>query len=195
MKNYYSNLRPGFIVKRVYPVIADYLGDSQMPFEDPEKYFLNTQPINVLELLRREARKFKNITPTKDPIEKDFIRTQHPKIFLTVPKGIRTREGMTPIFYSCPHCGGRLFWGMPVCGWCGTSVANKIKIEEGSADSFLNLIDYLYPQSPRPSIAPILSALTKPNDSIIVEEEIDPTEFKLLLRNIEDFIPSTAKTR
>jgi hypothetical protein len=194
MKNIYSSIRPGFIVRSVYPVVSGYLQQRLERIKNPvTKHFLDTQPNNVLDILRWENRKFPNIKPTEDPIKKDFIRTGHPKIFLIVPKDTGGgRSNMTPMFYACPKCNGRLFWGMPYCGWCGVSVTKCISMKKGDTDTFLNLIDYIFPQSLKPSIAPILSSLTRPDETIVNEEEINNSELKQMMKEIDKFIPITA---
>ena len=189
-------------MKEIYPVVASYLHKRLEAIKNPAaRCFLDSQPGNVLDLLRWEGRKFKDSNPTRDPIQKDFIPTNHPKIVFIVPKGFRGgREGMTPNFYACPHCNGRLFWGMPYCGWCGKKIINESGRGPGIApavgavisDTFLSFLDYIYPQSSHPNLSQVISVLTKPNDAIVNEEEIDPVELKRLLKDIDRYIPVTA---
>lgn len=197
MKNIYSQIKPGFIVTEIYPVVAGYLQRRLEKIKNPPvKNFLDNQPSNVLDILRWEARKFCKVKPTEDPISRDYLKTTHPKIFMIVPKNFKGgRTNMTPIFYSCSKCKGRLFLGMPYCGWCGGSVIKGIKMEEGNPDVFFNFIDFVYPQSSKPSISPILSVLTKPDNAADSEESINPTELKQLLKDIDQFIPATAYVR
>lgn len=184
MKNIYSGIKPGFIVRRIYPTISEYLKEG---ISAPKivKHFLESQPINVLNLLKHEKKKYKGILPNADPIDKDYIQTKHPHIQLIRPK-VKFRQGMTPIFYACPHCGGRLFWGMPKCGWCGKDLTEGLT-DDNDLTTYLNFLDYIYPQSDKPSIAASLSALIK--DDKTGTDRIDPVEFKQILKNIKQYIP------
>ena len=183
--------KAGFIVKRIYPTVASYIRNPESIRTPSTKMFLDSQPPNVLDMLKKEAKRFPRINPTMDPIDKSFISTDNPKIFLISPRGMGMGH-RTPAFYSCPHCRGRLFWNTPFCGWCGRPVGQDVNIEDGSPESFLNFIDYIYPQSSKPPLSPILSALTRPDK---IEDKIDPNELKMIIKQIDEYIPSTAYSR
>ncbi len=181
-------MKKGFIVKEIYPIIGNFLQNRIN--NNNATQFLSQQPSNILDMLKWESKKYRNTHPSLDPIPKDYINTRHPKILMVTPRRNGGRKNMTPMFYACPHCGGRLFWNMPYCGWCGEPATSNINMEDGP-ETFLNLIDYIYPQSDKPNLSNVISGLVNTNN---FDEKISSVELRLLMKEIEKYIPAVAYT-
>ena len=179
----------GWITKNIYPVLAK--SEKNKLAED----FLKSQAENVRELLAWESKRFLNAEPSIDPLQRKIIPTRDPRIRMSCPKGWRRGVGNNPWFYNCPKCNGRLFWGLNFCPWCGIPPAQYLDPGDGHPETYLNLVEYLYPQSSKPEITQTLAALEFSNllsdDGLKVSKE----DMIQMLKDIDKYIPKKTKKR
>jgi hypothetical protein len=183
-----ESTRAGWLVSRVYPFI---LGKT-ISGEDTElvKRFMENQPNNITDLLKWESKKFDGANPEIDPLPMKFINTPHPIIKLSRPRRWGRRSGRVPFFYVCPTCLGRLFSGLPICPFCGLQPAEHVDPGTGDPDVYLNMMDYLFPQSSKPAVSAVIASLKASADKIdLGDTSIRKPELDAVLKNIDQYIP------
>ncbi len=146
--------------------------------------FMAKQSYTVRSFLNWERWQYPNARNT-DPVDRDYISTQNQDIFYVRPRGWGKGRGRgkTPVFFMCPFCSGRAFWGTPVCIWCNEDILQGVEMDDTTSYQHLN--EYLYPTTDRPGITAILAKFDD-------EEKLDPKEIDRELKNIEERVPITS---
>jgi hypothetical protein len=182
----------GWMKHQVYPVLSEGMVDVSKDIQE----FLEAQPDSVKGLLVWEARNYAEEPSEEDPLSRIFVGTRHPKLLLSRPRRWRG-SGNMPWFYSCPSCKGRLFWSLAFCPWCGVHPAMQIDPKEGDPSVYLNLVEFLYPQSPRPQLSRVIGSLSESLDTMKKSDDdtvITRSDMQEILKHIDKYLPVEART-
>jgi hypothetical protein len=182
----------GWMKHQVYPILSEGMVDVSKDIQT----FIEAQPDGVKDLLAWEAQIYEKEPSEEDPLPRVFVSTKHPKVLLSRPKRWRGTGNM-PWFYACPSCKGRLFWSLAFCPWCGVHPAMHLNPKEGDPNTYLNLVEFLYPQSARPQLSRIIGSISESLDTLKRSDDdavITKSDMNEIMRNIDRYLPVEART-
>jgi len=178
-----TSITKGWLLKRVYPYIRGKRpNDGQLSLVSQ---FISYQTKEVKDLLDWEANKYMQCLNSEiDPLPCETIGTIHPDIRM-----VKASKGKGVLFYSCPVCNGRLFRACGACCFCKTSPVELIKPCDKTLSVYMNLIEYIYPQSVIPAISEVVTAIKGIGDKKEKKEKVSKSELNAILKNIQHYLP------